>query len=412
MSMMNKKHHTTTPRLRFPEFRTAPAWKVKKLSGVIKIVTPPQKLPSSQYFESGSIPIVDQSQNQIAGWTDNQDALIKKNLPLVIFGDHTCVIKIMTKPFAQGADGIKIFGGTEKVITHFLFQQLQFKSPQMSGYKRHFSTLKEQDVFFPDKESGEQTKIADCLSSIDELITEQERKIELLREHKKGLMQQLFPASGESMPRLRFPEFRTAPAWEIKALGEVCQFQRGLTYKNSDEVEESSNCVLRANNVSLETGKLDLSELKFISDSIEIPTSKKIKKNGFLICMSSGSKSHLGKVALIREDLNFAFGGFMGLMMPCKELMSAFLHCFLKSEAYSEFIMNLAAGTNINNLKWSQLSGLSIPLPTLAEQQKVGNCLSSIDELITEQECKIELLREHKKGLMQQLFPSADEVTR
>lgn len=104
--------------------------------------------------------------------------------------------------------------------------------------------------------------------------------------------------------------------WEIKKLGEVCSFERGLTYAKGDEVERSSNIVLRSNNVDLCTNTINLEEVKYIREDFDIPTKKRVKKNSLLMCISNGSKIHLGKVALITESIDCAFGGFMGLLTP------------------------------------------------------------------------------------------------
>ena len=81
--------------------------------------------------------------------------------------------------------------------------------------------------------------------------------------------------------------------WETKPLGELCEFQRGLTYAKSDEVAESNVVVLRANNVDLETNTLDFTDLRYIANTIDVPNEKRIKKGSLLICTASGSKSHL-----------------------------------------------------------------------------------------------------------------------
>ena len=187
----------TIPKLRFPEFQDAGEWDQDKLENLINTVTPPQKLPTALYQAEGQFPIIDQSQSYICGWTNNQDALIVNDLPLIIFGDHTCVLKIVNLPFAQGADGIKILKTKERVETNYLYQYLQFNPVVMEEYKRHFSILKEKMISFPKIETGEQQKIADCLSSIDDLITTHTQKLEAYKAHKKGLMQQLFPNTDE-----------------------------------------------------------------------------------------------------------------------------------------------------------------------------------------------------------------------
>jgi type I restriction enzyme, S subunit len=159
--------------------------------------------------------------------------------------------------------------------------------------------------------------------------------------------------------------------WKIKPLGDVCEFQRGLTYGKSDEVDMSSNVVLRANNVDLATHSLDLSELRYISDSIAVPADKKLRKGSLLICTASGSKSHLGKVAYVDDDYGYAFGGFMGQITPVSGLDGRYLFHVLTSPAYKDFIEALSDGVNINNLKFDDLRQFSVPVPPLPEQRRI-----------------------------------------
>lgn len=163
--------------------------------------------------------------------------------------------------------------------------------------------------------------------------------------------------------------------WEYKKLGDVCIFTRGLTYSKNDEVETSSNGVLRSNNVDLTTSKLDLTEIKYISDSIIIDDSKKVKKGSLLICTANGSKAHLGKVALIDDDYDYAFGGFMGLLTPNKDVYPEYFYYQLISDKYKDFIKSLSDGANINNLKFQDLSKFEIPLPPLEEQKRIVKIL-------------------------------------
>lgn len=163
--------------------------------------------------------------------------------------------------------------------------------------------------------------------------------------------------------------------WEIKRLEDVVEFQRGLTYSKKDEVDFSDNIVLRSNNVDLFRNQLDFSELKYINPSIEIPENKKVKKGSLLICTANGSKSHLGKVALIDDDYNYAFGGFMGLINPKQKLDSKFLFYLMTSDNYKKFINELSDGANINNLKFGDLGQFEIPLPPLPEQQRIVSIL-------------------------------------
>ena len=163
--------------------------------------------------------------------------------------------------------------------------------------------------------------------------------------------------------------------WQTKKLGEVCDFYRGLTYSKKDEVDFSDSIVLRATNVDLENHILDFSKLRYIDEKITISENKKIKKGSLIICTASGSKKHLGKVALVEDDLNYAFGGFMGQLTPHKNLNSKYFFYNLISDNYKNFIDKLSSGVNINNLKFSDLRNLEIPFPPLPTQTRIVKIL-------------------------------------
>ena len=159
--------------------------------------------------------------------------------------------------------------------------------------------------------------------------------------------------------------------WIKKPLGEVCEFRRGLTYAKSDEVDSGGTAVLRAMNIDLDTGELDLNDIRYIASSVAVPQSKMVEPGTLLICTASGSKKHLGKTALVDQPMEYAFGGFMGLLVPSRSILPKYLRWIMRSDAYWEFIDQLSSGTNINNLKFSQLSAFRIPLPPLEEQQRI-----------------------------------------
>ena len=170
------------------------------------------------------------------------------------------------------------------------------------------------------------------------------------------------------------PKFQTESiikTWPMVRLGDVCRFSRGLTYSKSDEVQVSSNAVLRSNNVDLESGHLILDELKYIRDSIEIPTSKRVSKGSILMCTANGSKQHLGKVALIDGEYDYAFGGFMGLLTPNADTDSRYLYWHLMSFEFKRLVTSLTGGANINNLKFADISSFTFPLPPLSVQREV-----------------------------------------
>lgn len=194
--------------------------------------------------------------------------------------------------------------------------------------------------------------------------------------------------------------------WDTKTLGDVCDFLRGLTYAKSDEVAVSSNIVLRATNIDLETNRLDLTELKYINDKVVVPGGKKVRKGSLLICTASGSKSHLGKIALIDDDYDFAFGGFMGMLTPRSELVPKFLFHLMTSGAYKDFIAALSDGANINNLKFSDLQRFVIPVPPLPEQQRIVAILDEAFEAIAAARANAEQNRQNARTLFESYLQS------
>lgn len=187
----------TTPRVRFPEFRGAGDWRWSQLGDILVTITPPKKLPTSDYQQQGEFPIIDQGQNLIAGWTDDSESVLRNPLPVVAFGDHTCALKFVDFPFSQGADGLKIIRPNRIMTVEYLYNSLQAYPVNSGEYKRHFLDLKEKLIAFPDVETGEQQMIANCLTSIDGRIAAQGDKIDALKAHKMGLMQQLFPVADQ-----------------------------------------------------------------------------------------------------------------------------------------------------------------------------------------------------------------------
>ena len=188
---------------------------------------------------------------------------------------------------------------------------------------------------------------------------------------------------------------------EVKELGEVCSFQRGLTYAKGDEVDLSDNVVLRANNISMATNALDFAELKYIKDSIVIPENKLVRRDTLMICTASGSKSHLGKVAYVDDDYGYAFGGFMGLLIPEREVQGRYLYYAMLSDDYKEFIDGLSDGVNINNLKWDDLKQFTLPVPPLPEQQRIVTKLDAAFAALAEAQAHLERNRANARELFE-----------
>lgn len=201
--------------------------------------------------------------------------------------------------------------------------------------------------------------------------------------------------------------------WPMVRLGDVCEFSRGLTYSKSDEVQVSSNAVLRSNNVDLESGRLILDELKYIRDSIEIPTSKRVSKGAILMCTANGSKQHLGKVALIDDNYDYAFGGFMGMLTPNDSIDPRYLYWQLMSFEFKRLVTSLTDGANINNLKFADISQFTFPLPPLSVQREIvarlERELAAVEKMKKGFETLAETARAEFKAELKEVF---EEISR
>lgn len=197
--------------------------------------------------------------------------------------------------------------------------------------------------------------------------------------------------------------------WEIRKLGEVVTFQRGLTYSKDDEVDFSSNCVLRSNNIELETMSILLDELKYIREDFIVGEDKKVKKDTILICMSNGSKQHLGKVAFIDKDYDYAFGGFMGLIKPNSGLSPKYLYYSCLSSPYKHFLAGIGNGANINNIKFSDLSQFSLPVPPISEQEHIVAELDLLSGIIEKKRQQLKELDNLAQSIFYDMF--GDPIT-
>lgn len=399
--MSGNKKYPLLPRLRFPEFQAAPAWDAEKLGDLITTVSPPSKLQSSSYLRKGKYPIIDQSQDFICGWTDDDDAVITCSSPLIVFGDHTCALKFVNQSFAQGADGIKILKAKSNTSIEYLFHSLSHRPLVMEDYKRHFSTLKERVVAFPDIESGEQQKIAGCLSSLNDLIAAETQKLDTLATHKKSLMQQLFPCEGETVPRLRFPEFRNSGDWEEKSISDFGEIITGSTPSTAHPEFYGGGIPF--------VSPADISDLRWVSDTkttlsaFGFEKTRPIKANNVLfVCIGST----IGKVTQNVRDC--ATNQQINSVIPNSEHSGGFVYYILSLNA--ERIAKLAGIQAVPIINKTQFSAVRLLIPEFSEQDRIANCLSSLDDFIAAQSQKIDVLMIHKKGLMEQLFPVMSEV--
>ena len=266
------------------------------------------------------------------------------------------------------------------VFIQYLNKNLEgIRDGKMVSYKQ-FSEILLPIPSISDKR--EQQKIADCLSSIDALIKAAENKIDELKAHKKGLMQHLFPAEGKTVPEYRFPEFQDAGEWEQTTIGAICTISNGKS-NVQDNVQNGKYPLFDRSEIIKTSNKF-----LFDCEAIIIPG------EGRFI-----PKHYFGYFDLHQRA--YALKDF-----TCHAL---FVYHYIT--AFSFILTQKAVKSTVLSLRMPILEAFPLLLPNnIQEQQKIADCLSSIDDLITAQANHLEALKIHKKGLMQQLFPNINDI--
>lgn len=191
--------------------------------------------------------------------------------------------------------------------------------------------------------------------------------------------------------------------WEKYSLNECCMFIRGVTYSNKDEVDFNGHGILRANNIDLDN-KINFNDIKIISAELIIKEEKKLKKNDIFICTASGSVEHIGKIAFIDSDTKYFAGGFMGIIRPKSNLINPyFLYIIFLSPIFVNLMKSQREGTNIQNLKFSDIENNEIPLPPLEEQKQIATLFQSIETAIEQVEGQEKNLLNLKNKLLCEL---------
>jgi len=282
-----------------------------------------------------------------------------------------------------------------------------------SGSMKNIAKSAVLELLISAPESDEQQKIADCLMSLDEVIAAQGQKVEALKTYKRGLIQQLFPRGGETLPRLRFPEFHSAPEWRTVPMGKL------LTGKPRYGVNEPAAVYSASLPTYLRITDIDdngrfISEGK-VSVAAEVTEDDYLNEGDIVLARTGASvgKSYLHK----KKDGRLVFAGFLIRVRPNRaKIASEFLSNYLTTQQYWDWVLVTSGRSGQPGINGSEYSSLPVPIPPnaegdeLSEQIKIASCLSSLDEgIITELE-KLEALKDHKKGLIQQLFPSPMEA--
>lgn len=254
---------------------------------------------------------------------------------------------------------------------------------------------------------AEQKKVADCLSSLDKYIDATKRKLELLQEHKRGLMQRLFPAKGKTTPELRFPEFQNDGEWVIKQLGTIGDTYGGLSGKSAEDFGTGKPFVTYKQ--VFNSQGIDVAECQLVKIA-DNEKQNNLQYGDVLVTMSSETPEEVGYTAVVtnKNILECYLNSFCFIfrLFENESIDANFLIYLFSSDVYRTSVVRIAQGITRFNISKTKFKEIELVIPeTKEEQRKIAETLSSVDRQIAEYDKKIKALELHKKGLMQQLFP-------
>ena len=262
----------------------------------------------------------------------------------------------------------------------------------------HNSDIQDVTISYPTID--EQTQIGAFFRSLDSLITLHQRKLDHLKEMKKGLLQKMFPKNGESIPELRFPGF--ADPWEQRKFSEIATLRRGLTYSPNDITDKNGGVrVLRSSNISGDQFELHDDDVFVREDAVKIAPAE---DGDILITAANGSSNLVGKRARICNLPGKTVHGGFTLLASTGD--SYYLNAAMGAQWYRRFLHMGVAGGNgaLGNLDMKALLDYELLTPSRNERKKIGSLFNRLDSLITLHQRKLDHLKQMKKGLLQQMF--------
>lgn len=424
--MSTEQETVLVPNIRFPEFRGSKGWERAFLGDLSEVVRGGSPRPIDGFLTTAAdglnwLKIGDvKKEAKYVTHTEEKVRLEALSKTRVVSPGDLILSNSMSfgRPYILQIktcihDGwIAITRIAKEAKRDFLFYSISAPSSQSyfvdnaagSGVQNlNADIIKALPVCFPSP--TEQQKIADCLSSLDELIAVQRRKVNALKTHKKGLMQQLFPREGETQPRLRFPEFEASAYWESRRLEDLAKRGSGHTpSKSKPEYYEG------------DIKWVSLADSKRLDAGLIYETATSISAQGI---KNSSAVLHPAGTVLISRDAGVGKSAMMATPMAVSQhfivwtchdqLLSNWFLYYVLQEMKPIFARN-ATGSTIKTIGLPFFKELEIATPSLPEQKRIADCLASLDNLITAATQEINNLKAHKKGLMQKLFPSVEMI--
>ncbi len=347
-----------------------------------------KKIMKENYLPAGAYPIIDQGQNFIAGYTNDKTA-IYSDVPAIIFGDHTRIIKYIETPFFLGADGVKLLKSKISNINYkYLYYYMLSANIPNTGYNRHYKWLKDLQVPLPPLDI--QKQIADTLDKASRLIELRKQQLEKMDLLIKSKFIEMF---GDPV---------TNPmGWNKCTIRDLVTT---VNYGTSAPAMESGKYIyLRMNNITYE-GHLDLSNLKYINIS-DKDLEKYLAKRGDILFNRTNSKELVGKTSVFKEDIPMVIAGYIIRIRTNEkahpEYISAVLNSKYGKKTLFEMCKSIIGQANINA---QELQDIKTLMPPISLQNKFADYVEKVEQQKICMQQSLDKMEMNYKALMQEYF--------
>ena len=351
------------------------------------------KIPTSEYLENGKHPIIDQGQSDIAGYHDSDSGLFE-NVPAIVFGDHTRVVKYVDKPCFLGADGVKLLCPVDKDINcKYLFYQLSYADIPNTGYNRHFKWVKALDFKIPS--SDEQNHVVEVLDKVTELISLRKQQLAKLDELVKARFVEMFGEISDNSMN-----------WDCFTIGKLISTIESGWSGNGKQREKHADEIAVLKVSAVTKGYFIPTECKVLDDQHNIKKYVYPQK-GDVLFSRANTKEMVGATVFIKKD-------YPDLILPdklwkirfCTDVNPIYMKHVLSTTTVRNAFSAASTGTSgsMYNVSMEKFKGVIIPVPPLPVQNEFAAFVERVDQQKQTVQQSLEKLELMKKALMQEYF--------
>ena len=322
------------------------------------------KVQTSEYGKHGEHIIIDQSQSQIAGYTEREEGLFEE-VPVVIFGDHTRVVKYVDEPFFLGADGVKVFRSKDENANYkYLFYALKNAKIPNTGYNRHFKWLKEVQINYPDR--NKQAKIVEILDKVSNVIKKRESEL--------GALDELIKARFVEM----FGDENNSKKWDVVNVEDVADVQVGVVIKPSQYYTDEKNGIRAFRSLNIGAGYIKDTDWVYFTEEGHQKNSKSILKVNDLLIVRSGAP---GTACVVTEE----YAGYNAIDIiiahpNCEKVNPYYLCTFTNMPHGKKQIEEGTGGAAQQHFNVGKYNRLQVMLPPKELQDKFVAFINQVDK--------------------------------